>query len=214
MVTRESRTGPETRKGYRPALNSSTMLNMSSSVEWPAGRLRALHRVRRWAYWALHERPPDVLPPLARGERVLAGLVDAAGAPVVATTVAIYLGGRRDAWRRLGWVELASVSWQPRPGVLHLVGLAGPEAYQVRLAGTARPRLVALALEQFAASVLISVPVWLDGGRTAAVTARRVPGSREVTWVVRLRDRADAEDPEVHGRVAAAIRQIRAETGL
>ena len=154
----------------------------------------------------------DAHPPLARGERVLAGALDAAGAPVVATTEAIYLGA--PAWRRLGWVELAGVSWEPGRGILRLVGSAGNEAYQVRLERSARPRLVALVKELFGASVVISAPVSLDGGRTAAVTARRVPGSREVTWMVRLHDRADADDPDVRRRVAATIRHLRAETGL
>jgi hypothetical protein len=73
---------------------------------------------------------------------------------------------------------------------------------------------VALVGEQLAASVLMSATLSLDGGRAAVVTARRVPGSLELTWMVRLRDRADAEDPAVTGKVAAAIRQLRAELGL
>lgn len=147
---------------------------------------------------------------LVRGERVLMSLVDAAGAPVVATTQAIYFGG--SAGRRLGWVDLAGVRWDPGRGVLRLVGLT--EAFQVTLNGAARPRLVALVRERLGASVLVSAPVPLEDGRRAAVTARRVPGSGEVTWVVRLRDRADADDPDVRDRVAAAIRHLRSETGL
>src|SRR5690349_8455988 len=112
---------------------------------------------------------------MERGERVLMSLVDAAGTPVVATTQAIYLGG--SAERRRGWAGLAGGRWDPGRGILRLVGMT--DDVQVTLNGAARPRLVALVREQFGASVLISAPVPLAGGRTAAVTARRVPGSGE-----------------------------------
>jgi hypothetical protein len=179
----------------------------------------APRRAPRWAYLSLRLRAGrlgglDARPPLAKGERVLAGMADTAGAPVVATTAAIYLGGESRAWRRLGWVELASVTWDPRRGILRLVGLTEDEVYQVRLGDVRRPRLVALVREQFDASVLVSVPVSLAGGRTATVVARRVPGSREVTWMVWLRDGADADDPHVRERVAGAIGYLRAEIGL
>jgi hypothetical protein len=161
--------------------------------------------------WA-RRRYAGPCPALVPGERVLAGLVDAAGAPVVATTRAIYLGGGSPAWRRLGWADLVRADWEPRRAVLHLVGRSAGEAYEVRLAG--RPRLVALARERLQASLLISAPLPLDGGRMAAVTARRDPGSREVTWMVRLPGATDADDPDVCRRMAAAIRQLRAELGL
>jgi hypothetical protein len=182
----------------------------------PAGeitrRRRALRRLWRWA---LRQRTGlDVHPPLAHGERILASLVDAAGAPVMATTEAIYLGGCRHGWRRLGWVELGSVSWEPRRGILLMVGLAEDEAYQVRLGNTAQPPLAALAREQFDASRLISAPVPLRGGRTAAVIARRAPGSQQMTWTVRLPAGTDADDPDVLDRVATAIRSLRTELGL
>ena len=84
--------------------------------------------------------------------------------------------------------------------------------YKIRLAG--HPRLVALARERLTASLLISAPLALGGGRTAAVIARRDPGSREVTWLVRLPEAADAEDPDVRRRTDDAIRHLRAELGL
>jgi hypothetical protein len=170
--------------------------------------MKTLYRIRRWML-RQHSGP---CPALVHGERVLAGLVDAAGAPVVATTHAIYLGGGLPAWRRLGWVDLVGANWEPRRAVLHLVGRSAGETYEVRLTG--RPRLVALARERFQASFLISAPLPLDGGRIAAVTARRDPGSREVTWMVRLPDATDADDPDVRKRVAATIRHLRAELGL
>ena len=151
-------------------------------------------------------------PALVHGERVLVGLVDAAGAPVVATTHAIYLGGGSPPWRRVGWAELVRVDWESRRAVLRLVGRSAGEAYDVRLAG--RPRLVALARERLQASLLISAPLLLDGGRAAEVTARRDPGTREVTWTVRLPDATDADDPDVRRRTAATIRHLRAELGL
>jgi hypothetical protein len=151
-------------------------------------------------------------PALVSGERVLAGLVDVAGAPVVATTHAIYLGDGLPAWHRLGWAELVRADWDPRRAVLCLVGRSAGETYEIRLAG--HPRLVALARERLAASLLISAPLALGDGRTAAVTARRDPGSREVTWLVRLPGAADAEDPEVRRRADATIRHLSAELGL
>jgi hypothetical protein len=163
-------------------------------------------KYRMWM-WRRYAGP---CPALVPGERVLAGLVDVAGAPVVATTHAIYLGGP-PAWRRVGWADLVRADWEPRRAVLSLVGRSTGEMYEIRLAG--HPRLVALARERLAASLLISAPLALGGGRTAAVTARRDPGSHEVTWLVRLPEAAD-DDPDVRRRTDDTIRHLRAELGL
>ncbi len=157
-------------------------------------------------------------PRLAPGERVLARLLDAAATPVVATTAAIYLDDGADAWRRLGWVDVTRVIWEPHRGLLRLDDLTGATACQVRLAAAVCPPLVALARERFGATLLTSALVALRGGRTAAVTARRVPGSPEVTWVVRLDHGTDHgtdhDDPDLEAQILAAIRHLRAEVGI
>jgi hypothetical protein len=153
-------------------------------------------------------------PALAPGERVLVHLLDATAVPVVATTAAIYLDEGDHTWRRLGWVDVARVAWDPRQGLLRLHDLTGTAGCEVRLDAAACPPLVALARERFGATLLTSARVSLHEERTAVVTARRVPGSDDVTWVVRLDDGADPDDPVLRKQVVEAIRRLRAELGI
>jgi len=157
---------------------------------------------------------PNGYPPLVPAERVLARLLDATATPVVATTAAIYLDGGDHSWQRLGWVDVTRVAWEPRLGLLRLHDLTGQAACEVRLAAAGCPPLVALARERFGASLLTSTRMSLRDGRTVTVTARRVPGTREVRWIVRLDQQTDPDDPDLRAQVIAAIRQVRAEIGI
>jgi hypothetical protein len=145
---------------------------------------------------------------------VLARLLDATATTVVATTAAIYRDDGGHVWRRLGWVDVARIDWDRRQGVLRLDDLTSDAACQVMLDRVACPPLVALARERFGATLLTSVLVSLPGGRTVAVMARRVPGSRDVTWVVRLNHGTDPDDPALRAQIVEAIRQLRAEIGI
>lgn len=157
-------------------------------------------------------------PPLARGEHVLATEHDAAGALVVATTLAIYhrmadSDGECSPWQRLGWEETGRVSWDPQRHVLDLTG-AVPDPYHLELTLADRTRMVALSTERVAASQLAMMRVTLSDGGTAIIQARRQPSSAKVSWVVMLDNATDPHDPDVQARVCAAIRALRIELGL
>jgi hypothetical protein len=154
----------------------------------------------------------DGPPPLAPGERVLARLLDTTASPVVVTTAALYRDAGDHSWRRLGWAEVARVGWDRRRGVLRLDALNGDAACQVTLDPVACPPLVALARERFGATLLTSALLSLPCGRTVALTARRAPGERDVTWVAHLDDGAD--DPDLRRQLVDAIHHLRADLGI
>jgi hypothetical protein len=98
------------------------------------------------------------------------------------------------------------------------VAALGPEAaidlYLVR-----RSRLVDLARDRVAATLVVSRRIPVADGGTVLVTARRRPGSAVVTWVVFNGDgsRANGSGPNgadpylVRAQVQEAIRSLRAE---
>jgi hypothetical protein len=152
-------------------------------------------------------------PPLARGERVLAAARDAAGTPVVATTFALY---RRDdeAWQRLGWEQAGRVSWDPRLRALRLTSLVPRGAPDLTVGFARRTPIVAVARERVAATMLVSERVALGNRASAVLTARRRPGSAQLTWLVAVDGGVDADGAELDGWVLAAIRRLRAEAGI
>ena len=159
----------------------------------------------------------DGPPLLAGGERVLVTDRDAAGAQVLATTFAIYhrdSSSPEDPWRRLEWAETRNVSWDRKQGTLHLRALVPGSASDMTLTLAPRTPIAALARERVAATVLASERVPLGERDTAVLSARRRPGSAELTWVVVLNGDADPDDADVRARVSSAIRRLRAETGL
>jgi hypothetical protein len=152
-------------------------------------------------------------PSLVRGERVLATANDAAGTPVVATTLAFY---RRDdeAWQRLGWEQTGHVCWDPRQRALRLTSLVPAGAPDVTVGLPRQTRIVAVARERVAATMLVSERVTLGNRASAVLTARRRPGSAQLTWLVALDHDVDTDGAELDGWVLAAIRRLRAEAGI
>jgi hypothetical protein len=178
--------------------------------------LRSLRSGVRGATKSL-SRAADGHPPLAGGERALATDRDAAGAQVLATTFAIYhrdSSSPEDPWRRLEWAETRNVSWDRWRGTLRLTALIPGSASDMTLTLAPHTPIAALARERVAATVLASERVLLGGRDTAVLSARRRPGSAELTWVVVLNGDADPDDADVRARVSSAIRRLRAETGL
>jgi hypothetical protein len=152
-------------------------------------------------------------PPTDYGERTLVRERDVIGHPIVATTHALYhypgpdvAPGRHfhgkvhphagahpipPGWRRLGWEEIAKVSWDSVRHVLTVTGLPGRRAVAalgpdaaIDLYLVRRSRLVDLARDRVAATLVVSRRIPVAEGGTVLVTARRRPGSAVVTWVV------------------------------
>jgi hypothetical protein len=215
--------------------------------------IRAAHRMRDAIRARNKMRPPTDL-----GERTLARERDIGGHPIVATTHALYhypgpdvTPGRHfhgkvrphagehampAAWRRLGWDEIAKVSWDSVRCVLTVTGLPGrravaalgPEA-AIDLYLSRRGQLVDLARDRVAATLVVSRRIPVAEGGTVLLTGRRRPGSTTITWVVfsGLNGRGDGHggahhrvdengaDPYlVRAQVQEAIRSLRAELRL
>ena len=197
-------------------------------------------------------------PPTDYGERVLARECDIWSHPIVATTHAMYYypgdylaPGRHyhgkvqphtgehpivPVWYRLGWDEIAKVSWDSLRNVLTVTGLPGrrtvatlgPDA-ALDLYLSRRGRMVDLARDRVAATLVVSRRIPVAAGGTVLVTGRRRPGSNVVTWVVfsglngnggghageHHFPEEDGADPYlVRAQVQAAIRSLRAELRL
>jgi hypothetical protein len=197
-------------------------------------------------------------PPTDYGERILARERDVAGHPVVATTHAMYhypaaytAPGRHfhgkvqphtgeqqivTPWYRLGWEEISKVSWDSLRNVLTVAGLPGrrtiaalgPDA-ALDLYLSRRTRLVDLARDRVAATLVVSRRIPVAAGGTVLITGRRRPGSNVVTWVVfsgvngnggghvgshHLPEEDGADPYLVRAQVQQAIRSLRAELHL
>lgn len=180
-------------------------------------------------------------PPTDYGERTLVRERDLGGHPIVATTHALYhypgpdvAPGRHfhgkvhphagahpipPGWRRLGWEEIAKVSWDSVRLVLTATGLPGRRAVAalgpaaaIDLYLVRRSRLVDLARDRVAATLVVSRRVPVAEGGTVLVTGRRRPGSTTVTWVVFSGTNGTGPDPYlVRAQVQEAIRALRAE---
>ena len=194
-------------------------------------------------------------PPTDYGERILARERDIGGHPIVATTHAMYFypgaytaPGRHfhgkvqphtgehpivSRWYRLGWDEIAKVSWDSVRNVLAVSGLPGrrtiaalgPEA-ALDLYLCRRTRLVDLARDRVASTLVVSRRIPVAAGGTVLITGRRRPGSNVVTWVVfsglngdggghagthHLPGEDGADPYLVRAQVQSAIRALRAE---
>lgn len=153
-------------------------------------------------------------PPLARRERLLVKERDQAGAPVVATTVALYHRGDADAatgWHRMPWEELGRVRWDRRQRVLELTRFPGGPTRTLRLRLPGVSRIPDVVRERVAATELVGVPVPLGNGTTATVCARRRPMTSELVWVVMVADGVDPNGGDTRARIATAIRELRVQ---
>lgn len=153
---------------------------------WP-GRRRAL--------------PPELRPPLAGGERVVAWAPVPPDGAVVATDLGLFLPGRPE---RLGWHEIHKATWdgrrlvvtpgrvvRTRPG--YAVTVDAP-AVTVPLPD---PRDVPYAVRtRVTRSVSVTTHRRVPGGGVRVV-ARRVPGVDGLSWAVRYDEGTDPDAPGV-----------------
>jgi hypothetical protein len=155
--------------------------------------------------------------PIRPGERVLVLDQGPAGSLIAATAAAVYArteGEAGRAWYRLGWDEVIRARWDDRRSALVLVG-AGPSGmWRQELALDRRSALVDLARERVTATLLASSLV-REGDRVVAVVlARRQPGSGRVRWTTLLAEASPTDQQAIRARAAAAIADLRAQTGL
>lgn len=186
------------------------LLGAAVTRPWPAARpARGAWRLRRDATAAVAG--------LATGERVLVAVRCADGTPVVATERAVYrhdgqaMGG---GWRRLGWEQVGRVDWDRGRRTLVLTGAVPEVARRTVLRLPRSTALVGLARERVGWTTLARVRVRLGGLGEAQVTARRQPGTDELSWVVALDPGVDRDDPRLLAEVSAVIAGLRAELGL
>jgi len=183
------------------------------------------HAAGRWAAAAAAAglaglgRPraePTQQPPLARGEWPCLRERAPGGGLHVASRRALYT--RRaavpvSAWSRLGWEQVAAVSW-PRPGAaLHVSAWPHTDAAGLDLHVEPRSSLPAFARERVAACRLLERRVRLGSGRDATVVALRAPDTEQVSWLVHLDTPSGPADAACDD-VTAMLRSLRAEYGF
>lgn len=153
--------------------------------------------------------------PLAHRERVLTVLADVHDSPIVATDRAIHYqlgpsGG--GSWHRLGWEQVDDVAWDARRSTLTLLAPRF-EVHRIELDLARHDALVELARERVVATTLLRTRVPLDQHVAAIITARRLPGTDQVHWVVTLGGDARNDDAR-QAQIAAAVAHVRAQSGL
>ena len=155
--------------------------------------------------------------PIGPAERVLTTGHDLAGSLVVATSAAVYFqdrGGPGRTWSRLGWEDVDVVRWRDRDQVLAFTGVHPGGLWRKELVMASRGALVDVARERVASTLLACTSVRLGDQPCARVTARRLPGSGKVVWIVVLNGAAGISSPAIRARVEAAIAALQAETGI
>jgi hypothetical protein len=167
-------------------------------------------------------------PTLMRRERMLATEPDTSGVPVVATTFALYHRAEEhrcedhpaadhraaDDWFRLALEDVGRLRWDAGSGVLDLTALTEGPASRLTLHLRRGTRIAPVVRERIAANQITGTRVPLHNGSTALVTARHRPSTAEVMWIVQVSADADPADPATEALIDAAIRKLRADTGL
>jgi hypothetical protein len=158
--------------------------------------------------------PPELLPALARDERVLAWAWVTAHAVVVATNQGLFLPGRD---QRLWWHEIHKATWTGRSLVIIPAALveerqgyevvADAPALEVTLPEPGDvPQVVRNRVTR---SVLFSSHRPVPGGG-ARVAGRRVPGVDGVTWTVRYDEGTDPAAVAVRDVTSQLVAEVAA----
>jgi hypothetical protein len=148
------------------------------------------------------------------GERVLAWAYAFRDAPVVASTVAVYLPDPDDpaVLARLPYEQVASATWDEP--VLDVVTV-GPRRRRFVVELDEPGMVPQIVRDRVTASIVVSEHVPLVGTLGARITARRPPtGDREITWNVVFDAGLDSADPRLRAAADAAIERLRESTGL
>jgi hypothetical protein len=167
--------------------------------------LHARHRVA-----ATRSRAPTTLD---IHERILTRAQLADGGEAVGTDRAVHTRGTDSAWRRIGWIDIASAAWSSAASatVLRLWPI-GQNASIVLELPTGRS-FAAFAAERVSATQVLSRHVQLTPTTTAHVTALHEAGDDHVIWTIRLDTGCEQHDPLVAAAAAAILKQLRALAG-
>jgi hypothetical protein len=131
--------------------------------------------------------PADLRTQLAfqRGELVLSVRHDPGGeCTLVASERALYHRNEGHGWSRLGWEQVARVSWDAAAGHLLISGLDGLAPSRTAVPLGDRGTLPELAQERITHTRLGRWQLRLPGNRSAVVEARRRPVTGELVWAV------------------------------
>ena len=130
-----------------------------------------------------------------------------------ATERALLLAGPGEAPHRIPWERVAAATWAD--DVLEAVELLAdgrPAAHRLHLLEPGR--LPEVVRERVQASIVVSVHVPLTGSAGVRISARRRPGSSDVSWMVLLDRGLDPADPLLQARTREALDELRSQTGL
>lgn len=154
--------------------------------------------------------PPGV--ELASGERVLASDVTTDGSPVVATNHRMLLPAP-DGLTSVGWSSVERATFDQESDLLTVIETAStgsrPRRYRLRIDGALT--LLDVIREQVKASLILSRQVSIMDGKGVRISGRRRPDTGTLTWTVTADAELDVTDPEVRGRIDAALAEVRAE---
>ena len=135
------------------------------------------------------------------------------------TAAAVYIGDQSEpgrTWHRLGWEDVTRVCWDDRRCVLALTGVGPSGMWRKELALECHSAAVELAGERVSATLLAQTVVRDDDQVCAVMMARRHPVSGKVIWVTLLNGavHTQEQDQAIRARAAAAIAELRAQTGI
>jgi hypothetical protein len=171
-------------------------------------------RLHRWHVAhrgdAAKSRAPTTL---ALHERVLTRVDLADGGEVIGTDRALHLRAEDSAWRRIGWIDIASATWSGATAatVVRLWPI-DRNASTVLYLATGRS-FAAFAAERVSSTQLLCRRVQLTPTIAAQVTALHEPGDDTVIWTVRLYPGCGQHDPLVAAAAAHVLSQLRAIAG-
>lgn len=161
--------------------------------------------------------PPEALPELGRGERVLAtAREDSAGHWLVLTTWRL-LERTPDGASALDrpWHEVDTGAWDPDAWVLSVLFVDGLHGRQWRLQRLTGPgRVPEVFRDRTTASVVLTRSVDLGPRRGARVTVRKDLRTRGLHEQVLLGRGARGDDAELAASVLAARQELRDQTGM
>lgn len=126
------------------------------------------------------------------------------GEPALVLSSHALYHGKADAWQRIGWADIAVVRWSTQDNALLVSGM---EKHSVPLDEPGH--LVELAHSLIAPTLLLT-----RSTEVGTISVRREPYSDHLIWRVRLDHGIDPADPNVTGRVDAAIHAMSTDLGL
>jgi hypothetical protein len=133
---------------------------------------------------------------------------------LVATDRALYHPAGPDGWSRLGWEQIAGVSWETSPGRLVVSSVAGAAPARVSVPLRRRGTWAELAEERITHTRLSRQQVMLGGQQRAVIEIRRRPVTGELRWVLVSGRDLDPGDPHLRHQIERAVTRVCADLGL